>query len=388
MKYQQNRTWIEVSLDNLMHNFRILSDLAGPACPVLAVVKGNASGLGAQRIARELEAQGCAFFGVATVEEAVELRECGVMGPILVFGAAGPDHAPAVARHRIALAVFDHAHAAAISDSALRRNARIDVHMKVDTGLARFGIPLATQMDNALRQALDIAALPGVALRGVFTHAASAGAADDDAFTLNQFALFQRFTEELARSGLRLIRHFANSPALLRFPQTHLDMVRAGTALFGFNRFRPEVDLKEVASLKTRIVHVRELRAGDTLGYGRLYTARRRTRIGIVPIGYGDGLPRCVGNRAHFLAHGKKAPLVGKLCMDMSFIDITDIPEAAADDIVTVFGQDGPAFQSVFAIADLFPGSGPEVTTVLGRRIPRFYLRGGDVAGRAAGYGL
>ena len=380
MEYQQDRTWLEISLDNLVHNFHVLSGLTRPGCPVLAVVKCNGSGFGALRVARELETAGCRFFGVATVEEAVELREGGITQPILVFGAPNPAHTALCARLGITLPVFDHAQAAALAGAAACRNLQIDVHMKVDTGLSRYGIALDKDMDGAVRQAMEIASLKGVRLKGVFSHAANAGEPADDDFTLRQFSLFTSFTNQLAKPGLRLIRHFANSPATLRFPEMHLDMVRTAGALNGFSPIRrSDLPLREVASLRTRIVYVRHLRPGDSLSYSRLFTASRETRLAIVPVGYGDGIPRLVGGRVSFLVRGKPAPLVGKLCMDMSFVDITDIPEADTGDVVTVFGEDNGAFQSVYAIADLFPGSGPEVTSVLGNRIPRFYVRDGKI---------
>ncbi len=357
--------------------------MTGPDCPVMAVVKCNGSGLGALRIARELEGAGCRFFGVATVEEAMALREGGVTEPVLVFGAVAPAHAPVCARHGITLTVCDYAQAAALADAAASSGMRLDVHMKVDTGLARYGIALDKDMDGALRHALETASLRGVRLKGVYSHAANAGEPSDDEYTRRQFSLFTCFTSRLEESGLRLIRHFANSPTTLRFPQMHLDMVRTAGALNGFSTIRGDAPLREIASLRTKIVYTRRIYPGDTFRYGRLFTATRKTRIAIVPIGYGDGMPRCVGGRASFLVHGKPAPLVGKLCMDMSFLDITDIPEAETGVVVTVFGQDHGVFQSVYAIANLFPGSAPEVTSVLGNRIPRFYLRGGNIVGRA-----
>ena len=383
MEYQKNRAWLEVSLDALEHNFRLLSALVGPDCSVMAVLKCNASGMGAPRIARELALAGCRFFGVATVEEAVELRDDGVTQPILLFGAIEPDHVPVCLRYGITLPVFDRAYAATLSERAQRCGGRLDVHLKVDTGLSRYGISLEHYMEEAVQQALAMAALPGLALRGVYTHAANAGAPEDDPFTLRQFSLFQEFTGRLARSGLRLLRHFANSPALLRFPQTHLDMARAGMALNGFTALHPDPGLWDVASLRTKIVSIKELLPGDTLGYGRLFTVERKTNIGILPFGYGDGIHRCCANRAFFLVRGQKARVIGKLCMDMCFIDITDIPQAAVGDVVTVFGRDGETFQPITDIADLYPGTPPELTTALGRRIPRFYLRNGGIVGRA-----
>jgi alanine racemase len=382
MQYQRNRTWMEVSLDDLEYNFRLLSDLIGPSCAVMGVIKGNACGLGAVRVAQELQTAGCRFFGAATLEEAVELRDAGIIRPILLLGVIDFAYVSVCLDYRVTLPVLDLAYAAALSDLAHRRGRRLDVHLKVDTGLSRYGIPLDKDMDGALQQAMNIATLPGLALRGVFTHVACAGDPKEDDFTLRQFTLFRRFTEQLAASGLRLTRHCANSPVTLRFPQERYELVRTATILYGFNVFQPDFPLREVASLKTRIIATKEMNPGDSLSYDRLFTAERKTRIGLVPFGYGDGLPRLCTNRAFFLVRGKKARVVGKLCMDLCFIDITDIPEVREGDMVTVFGRDGDAFQSVFDIVNLYPGSAPELTAVLGRRIPRFYLRDGFDAGR------
>ena len=251
-------------------------------------------------------------------------------------------------------------------------------HLKIDTGMSRYGLPVSKDMDGCIAEALRIVQLPNMQVSGVFTHFAAAGDPYEDDFTRRQMGLFRIFSERMEAAGVKLIRHCANSPATIRFPQAHYDMIRTGTLLYGFNPFG-RLELEPVMELKTRITQIKHLAPGDTVGYGRLFTCRRPTDIAIVPFGFVDGIHRSASNKAYMLVNGKPAKIVGKICMDLCFLDVTGIEDVAVGQIVTVFGWDHGVYQSAYALTDAYPGSAPELTAVLGTRVPRFYLRNQEV---------
>lgn len=378
MKYERDRTWAEVSLDHLASNFQKLSEWTGPACDVLCVVKGNAYGHGAIEVSRELERVGCRILGVATLEEAMELREAGIRLPVLLLGPIPPSHTALAMENNLILPLIDEAYAREVSAAAVSAGRTLRAHLKIDTGMSRYGLPVSKDMDGYIAEALRIVQLPNMQVSGVFTHFAAAGDPYEDDFTRRQMGLFRIFSERMEAAGVKLIRHCANSPATIRFPQAHYDMIRTGTLLYGFNPFG-RLELEPVMELKTRITQIKHLAPGDTVGYGRLFTCRRPTDIAIVPFGFVDGIHRSASNKAYMLVNGKPAKIVGKICMDLCFLDVTGIEDVAVGQIVTVFGWDHGVYQSAYALTDAYPGSAPELTAVLGTRVPRFYLRNQEV---------
>lgn len=378
MKYERDRTWAEVSLDHLASNFQKLSAWTGPACDVLCVVKGNAYGHGAIEVSRELERIGCKILGVATIEEGMELREAGVQLPVLILGPITPVHTALAIEQNFIVPLIDETYAKQVSAAAVATGKTIEAHLKIDTGMCRYGLSVGKDMDGCVAEALRIAKLPNIRVTGVFTHFSVAGDPYQDDFTHGQMELFRTFSERMEAAGLKLIRHCANSPATIRFPEVHYDMVRTGTLLYGFNPFGG-LELEPVMELKTRITQIKHLGPGDTVGYGRLFTCRRPTDIAIVPFGFVDGIHRSASNKAYMLVNGKPAKIVGKICMDLCFLDITDIQDVSVGQIVTVFGWDHGMYQSAYALTDTYPGSAPELTAVLGTRVPRFYLRNQEI---------
>ena len=378
MKYERDRTWAEVSLDHLASNFRKLSEWTGPSCDVLCVVKGNAYGHGAVEVSRELERVGCKILGVATIEEAVELREAGVKLPVLLLGPITPVHTALAIEQNFIIPLINETYAKQISDAAVAAGKVIEAHLKIDTGMCRYGLSVDKDMDGCVEEALRMVKLPNIRVTGVFTHFAVAGDPYEDNFTHRQMDLFRTFWERMDAAGVKLIRHCANSPATIRFPEVHYEMIRTGTLLYGFNPFGG-LELEPVMELKTRITQIKHLNPGDTVGYGRLFTCRRPTVIAIVPFGFVDGIHRAASNKAYMLVNGKPAKIVGKICMDLCFLDVTDIEDVTVGQVVTVFGWDHGMYQSAYALTDTYPGSAPELTAVLGTRVPRFYLRNNEI---------
>ena len=378
MRYGQDRAWADVSLDHLAKNFQKIASLVGPDCKVLCVIKGNAYGHGAVEVSRELERCGCEVLGAATIEEAMELREKGIRLPIVLFGPINPIHTALAIQQDLTVPLISLEQAKELSKAVEAVGKPLHAHLKIDTGMCRYGLAVHKDLEQCVAEALQIVKLPGLHITGVFTHFAAAGDFSQDTFTQRQMELFQAFTSRMEKAGIKLIRHCANSPATIRFPESHMDMVRAGTLLYGFNPFGG-LELDPIMELKTRITQIKHLNPGDTVGYNRLFTCQRPTVIAIVPFGFVDGIHRAASNKAYMLVNGKPAKIVGKICMDLCFLDVTEIENVQVGQVVTVFGWDHGVYQSAYALTDTYPGSAPELTAVLGTRIPRFYLRNGKI---------
>jgi alanine racemase len=366
-----------VNLAALRHNLRVVERRAAGA-RVWAVLKADAYGHGAPGVARTLERARVDGFCVALLEEAVELREAGIVAPIMVMGGHyGNAHDEIVARGLIAV-VHDLEQVAAFARLVRSGDAArpIDVHLKVDTGMARLGV--TRQGLPAL--AAGLAGYPEVRVRGLMTHLSCADAPTDEA-TKEQMVRFEEATAVLARAGVRLeVRHAANSAALLR-GHARLDAVRPGIALFGV---APRVDgaaltndLKAVMRVRTEVISLRQIDPGDSVGYGATWVATRHSRIATLPMGYADGLSRHLGNRGHVLVRGRRAPIVGEVSMDMTMVDVTGIDGASIGDEVVVLGaQEGVLGRDVITADEIAAHAGSipwEVLTSVSRRVPRFY---------------
>jgi alanine racemase len=370
-------TRAEVNLEALRHNLRVVRRHAGQA-RVWAVLKADGYGHGAPAVARTLERAKIDGFCVALLEEAVELREAGIVAPILVMGGHyGNAHDEVVARNLVPV-VHDLGQAEAFARLVRSGEAPgpVDVHLKVDTGMARLGVT----MESLPGLAAKLAEIPEVRVRGLMTHLACADALSADE-TREQMARFDEATALLTRCGIvPEVRHAANSAALLR-AQSRLDAVRPGIALFGVS---PVVggaalssELKPVMRVRTEVVALREIEAGAPVGYGATWRAPRRSCIATIPMGYADGLSRRLANRGEVLVRGKRAPIVGAVSMDMTMVDVTDVPGAGVRDEVVVLGsQEGPhgrAFIGADEIAAHADTIAWEVLTSVSRRVPRFY---------------
>jgi alanine racemase len=376
-------TRAEINLEALRFNLRVVQRHAADA-RVWAVLKADGYGHGAQAVARTLERAGADGFCVALLEEGVELREAGIRAPILVMGGYyGDAHAELLARGLMPV-VYDLGQVEGFARLVRMGvvEGPVDVHLKVDTGMARLGITMA----DLPRVAPKLADFPEVRVRGLMTHLACADAATLEE-TNEQMRLFDEATALLARHGVRAeVRHAANSAAMLR-GQALLDAVRPGIALFGvapraFDARKAEeaplsTELRQVMRVRTEVIAIRDVEAGTAVGYGALWRAPRASRIATIPMGYADGLARQLSNKGHVLVRGKRAPIVGAISMDMSMIDVTDLPGVAMRDEAVVLGpQDGPLGKDFIGANELAEHEGTiswEVLTSISRRVPRFY---------------
>lgn len=375
-------TRAEVNLANLRHNLRVLERTIADTTPtppqIWGVLKADAYGHGAPAVARTLERAGVAGICVALLEEAVELREAGIRIPILVMGGYyGPrrDGLEEIVARQLLPVVYDAAHIERLATMARFEGwGRLGVHVKVDTGMGRLGAGPA-ELPEVLSA---LARFPEVRMDGLMTHLACADA-DDLEDTADQLARFAEMERQTRAAGLSpRVRHAANSAAMLRMPASRLDMVRPGLALFGLEpRAGVAPDLRPVMRVRSEIVALRTVEVGQRIGYGHTWEATRRSVVATVPMGYADGLSRSLSNRGSALVRGARAPIAGAVSMDLTMIDVTDVPGAQVGDEVVFLGtQEGPLGRETITATEIAELSGTipwEVLTSISRRVPRFY---------------
>jgi alanine racemase len=376
-------TRAEIDLDCIGHNVNEFRRLLGPEVQIMAVVKAGGYGHGAVEAARAALAAGATALAVAFQEEGVELRCAGITAPVLLLGYTEPCQAPQLVEHHLTPVVFDWEAAEGLSRRLVGQGARLPVHVKVDTGMGRLGVAPGEAVEFAAR----VAALPGLALEGLLTHFA---AADDDgegaAFTETQLRRFDQVVAGCRQRGLAIAQiHAANSAAAAAYPRSRYNLVRLGLTLYGcypagWLEESAAVRLQPVLAFKSRLVLVKDVPAGTPISYGCTYRTGRQAVIGTVPVGYADGYSRGLSNRGEVLVRGRRAPVVGRVCMDQFMVDLTDIPGAARGDEVVLYGRQGDEAIPVEAVAGALGTISYEVLCALGKRVPRVYLREGRVA--------
>ncbi|MBN2469614.1 MAG: alanine racemase [Anaerolineae bacterium] len=365
-------TWIEVDLDAIAHNVRAIKAHVGPDTAVMAVVKANAYGHGALPVALAALHGGAERLAVARVEEGLQLRAAGVSAPVLVMGYTPPAVMAAAIQARLTVTITEYDVLQAVAEAAQRQAATARVHVKLDTGMGRFGL-LPEEAVSFLQRAAET---PGVMLEGVFTHFAAADALDK-AYTQAQFAVFQEVLALAEKAGLAIpLRHVANSAATLDLPAMHLDAVRPGIAIYGLHpsdESRPPFTLKPALALKSRVARVRTLPQGASISYGRTYITPRAMPVALIPVGYGDGYPRLLSSRGAVLINGRHCPILGRVCMDQFVVDITHAGAVRVGDEVVVIGAQGEARIPAEEVARLAQTINYEITTGLTARPPRWY---------------
>ena len=375
------RTWAEIDLDALAHNYRLLRGLA-PQAKFLGLVKANAYGHGAVPVAKKLEALGADMLAVACLDEAVELREAGIVIPILCLGQTPPELAPELLKYDVTQTVGDLETGAALSAAAVAAGKTLTIHVKVDTGMGRLGFVYYEDDDEAAleragKEIESLCALPGLEPEGIFTHFANADGSE--AYTKNQCARIHDVFGELWERGLHQFKiyHCAASAAVLNYSWTkvYMNMIRPGIALYGYvpDPSVKDPGLKPVMTVKSRIAAVRELPAGSFISYGCTARLERASKIAVLPMGYGDGLPRCLSNKLEVLIGDRLCPVLGRICMDMCMVDVTDAPGVKAGDTAAVYGPGLTDWAAQLA------GTIPyELLCQLTPRIPRLYLEQGS----------
>ncbi|NLM10078.1 MAG: alanine racemase [Clostridiaceae bacterium] len=381
MNCNLNRAWAEIHLDNIEHNVKEVVKRVGKMTEVMAVVKADAYGHGVFETVPTLIESGATRLAVSMLDEAIQLREFGIKVPILVLGYTEPSRVEDVINYNITQTVFSHELAKALSDAAVRLGKQAKIHIKIDTGMTRVGFMPGY---SAVKDVVRINELPGIIIEGLFSHFASADEVDRE-FTMIQFERFESIIQELNRIGILIpVKHIANSAAIIQYPNLHLNIVRPGIVLYGLypsnDIDKSLINIKPAMELKAKIVLVKEVEEGTPISYGRTYVTKRKSRIATLPIGYADGYSRLLSNRGRVLIHGEYAPIVGSICMDQCMVDVTDIKkEVRTGDEAVIFGVQGNNKITVDEISQLCSTINYEVVSLIGKRIPRVYLRGGKV---------
>ncbi len=377
----------EIDLKAIAHNIKELRRITHLKAKLMAVVKANGYGHGAIEVARCALQNGAEILGVARIEEGIQIREAGIEAPILIFGYTHPQLAADLLKYNLTQTVYTLASAQTLSQTAASVRKNIKIHLKVDTGMGRLGLlPHKFQPDNsvvinaaAIDETLAIAGLKGLELEGIFTHFATADSADKS-YAEDQLHLFMNYLNRLRKAGLEpSIRHAANSAALIDMPQSHLDMVRPGIAIYGLYPSeevnKEHVFLTPAMTLKTQIIHLKQVPAGFKVSYGMTHETRKPTAIATVPIGYADGLNRLLSSRGQMLVHGQPAPIIGRVCMDLTMLDVGHIDSVKVGDEVVIFGQQDKGNLSVDEMASVLNSINYEIVSTITARVPRIYLK-------------
>lgn len=374
---EYSRIYAKIDLDAIHFNLKSIIKKIAPGTKILTVIKTDAYGHGAVEIAQEIEPYEEVFgFAVATADEAFSLRENGVRKTILVLGYTFEEDYEKLLRKQVCLTVFSYDVAEKLSKIACELHTTAKIHIKIDTGMSRIGYQVNTETADEI---VKIAALPGIEIEGIFTHFATADEADKTA-TYFQIEQFKKMTGMLEDRNLFIpIKHCSNSAGIAEIPEANMDVVRAGIILYGLwpsdEVSRDAITLKPVMELKSKIIHIKTLEAGRRISYGGTFVLDESRTIATIPVGYGDGYPRSLSNKGYVLIHGKKAPIVGRVCMDQLMVDITDIPEAKMLDIVTLLGNDNGEFLSMEELGELSDRFNYEFACDIGKRIPRVFYK-------------
>lgn len=370
-------TWVEVDLDAFSHNLRALQAHAGPGRELLLVVKADAYGHGAVEMAEAAERDGVAQLGVATLHEGIQLRQAGCRLPVIVLSPLLPSEIEEAVAHDLDPTVCDEVFARALDAAGCRAGRPVRCHVEVDTGMGRIGV----REEAAEGFVALLATLPGLRLASLYTHFPDADA-EDLSFARGQVARFVALLARLDARGLRPPRvHAANSAGTINLPEALFDWVRVGFASYGHHPPHPRVrlDLRPVMALKSRLVQVREHPAGTPISYGRTFVTKRPTRVGVVPVGYGHGYSWLLSNRGEMLVHGRRAPILGRVTMDLTMVDVTDLGPCEVGDEVVLFGaaQEGGTALSIEEVARWSETLPYEIMCTIGKRVTRIYVRGG-----------
>ena len=362
--------WAEIDLGAIAHNVGQIRKVTAGSTQICAVLKADAYGHGAIKVAEAVLQAGADKLAVATVSEALELRQAGFKVPILLLGYTPASQAAMVVDYDITQTIYSMDSAQALSGAAAAAGKIVNVHIKIDTGMGRIGI----RPEDAGTFAEAVSALPGIKVEGVFSHFATADS-DDKAFAYEQYQRFMEGLQYIKAKGIEIpIRHIANSAAILDLPHTHLDMVRPGIILYGLwpsNEMNQSIELRPAMKFKAQVGFIKNMAAHTSVSYGRSYFTHRPTRIATLPVGYADGWSRLLTSKAQVMVRGQRAPLVGRVCMDQCMIDVSHIPDVAEGDETLLFGG---ADLPVEEIAALMGTINYEIVCMVGKRVPRLYL--------------
>ena len=368
-----------VSLDAIAHNFAEMKKNIAEGTKMIAVIKADGYGHGAEAIARLIDNYSYIWgYAVATAEEALQLRNAGVEKPILILGLVFEEYFREMVAGDIRLTVCEYETAKKLSREAVRQDKTVHIHIGLDTGMSRIGF---ADTPESVEEIKKIAALDHLEIEGMFTHFARADETDKTP-AADQLNRYLAFAELLEKSGVHIpLKHCSNSAGIIRMKEANLDAVRAGITIYGIYPSseveRDIVKLEPAMELKSHISYVKDLEPGASISYGGTYTADKKIRVATIPAGYADGYPRTLSNKGWVLIHGQKAPILGRVCMDQFMVNVSDIPDVKAGDEVTLIGKDGDEFISIETFGDMSGRFSYEFACDISKRVPRVYLKNG-----------
>lgn len=383
------RTWAEIDLNSIEYNFRNIKNKLSENTKILCVLKADAYGHGAEFLVKEYEKLGADWYGVSNIDEAVQLRNAGAKKPILIFGYTNPEMVETLYKYDISQAVFSLQYAQKLSEICEKTGSKIKIHIKVDTGMSRIGFFCQSEesINNSAKEIKQLKNLKNLEIEGIFTHfSVSDDMTNNTEYTLKQYSNFCSIIKKIENEGINIpIKHCCNSGGIISCPEMHMDMVRAGVILYGLypsEEVKDKIDLKPAMQLKTVVSQVKEIPENTSVSYGRTFVSTKKMKLASVSIGYADGYSLKFSNSAELLIHGKRAKIVGRVCMDQLMIDITDIEDVKEGDEVTVFGTDNPQNISVDELAKIAGTINYEIVCLIGKRVPRIYIKDGKIKGK------
>lgn len=370
-------TWVEIDLNALRHNLFAIKKWVGPQIKILGIVKADAYGHGDYEVSRVLLSNGVEMLGIAIVEEGIQLREKGIKTPLLILGGIFEEQIDTVIQYDLTPTVYDLKLADVLSKRAYHFNKVIKVHVYVDTGMGSIGV----KHNKAVEFIKSLKDMKNLFIEGIYTHCSSSDE-NDSSFTNLQIKRFRAILDALDTIKARIpLRHMANSGAIIGYPEAYFTMVRPGLSLYGLypsEDVSRDIGLKPVMSFKTRIIHIKEMDTGDVVGYGRGYSIIKPTRVAILPVGYADGYNRLLSNQGKVIIRGRKSPIIGLVCMDQCFVDVTHIKDVSVGGEVVLYGSQGEETIPIESIAKQLDTIPYEVTCSISKRVPRIYTNKED----------
>ena len=376
-----SRVCAKIDLNRIEYNIEKMKEHIAPGTKMILVVKADGYGHGAVRIARTTEKMDCVWgYATATLDEAVLLRRAGITKPLLVLGCTFPDQYEQLIDHDIRMTVYTKEAAEEISKLAVSKKKQVYVHIKLDTGMSRLGFQTG---EESVKKIEEISKFSNLKIEGVFTHFAKADE-EDKTFTLKQLEKYRWMLERLKERKIEpKYRHCSNSAGIIDLPCANMDLVRAGIALYGLYPStevqKNALDLKPALTLISHVVHTKWIEKGDAVSYGGYFIAQKKTKVATIPVGYADGYPRGLSDKGYVLIHGKKAPILGRVCMDQFMVDVTDIADVKFLDQVTLIGKDGEQEITIEELGNLADRFNYEFLCNLDKRIPREYIKDGQI---------
>lgn len=374
------RVTANINLDAIQNNINNIRSIIKKGTKIMAIIKADGYGHGAVPVAKFLNSIDVDAYGIAIIEEGIELREAGIKKPLLILGYTPVEQYKQLVEYNISQTIFQLETAKALSLEAMKQNKVANIHLKIDTGMTRLGFSDNIESINEIK---EITRMKGVCIEGIFTHFACADEQDKTS-SINQLDRFNKFIKELEREGIHIpMKHISNSAGIVDFSNDDFDMVRSGIITYGYYPSeevnKDSIKLEPAMEIKTHVSFVKEVEAGVGISYGHTYVTNKKTKVATVPVGYADGYPRSLSSKGRVLIHGEYANIIGRVCMDQFMVDVTHIDNVEQGDIVTLVGKDNDKYISVEEVSNLAGSFNYEFICNVSKRVPRLYFRDGKI---------